>query len=106
MDFNWDDGNRAKAQKHGLTLSEIEYAMRPGARVAPDPAHSLTEQRFIAIGRTPAGRPVFIAFCFRGARIRPISARLICTQGRWPAIKPRPIPTMTTDEEAEAFLGP
>ncbi|MFO1209160.1 MAG: BrnT family toxin [Amaricoccus sp.] len=75
MDFDWDDGNRAKAQKHGLTLSEIEHAMRTGARVAPDPAHSLSEQRFIAIGRTPAGRPVFIAFCFRGARIRPISAR-------------------------------
>jgi hypothetical protein len=49
--------------------------MRTGARAAPDPAHSLTEQRFIAIGRTPAGRPVFIAVCFRGARIRPISAR-------------------------------
>lgn len=49
--------------------------MRTGARVAPDPAHSLTEQRFIAIGRSPAGRPVFIAFCYRGARIRPISAR-------------------------------
>lgn len=75
MDFDWDDGNRAKAQRHGLTLSEIEHAMRTGARVAPDPAHSLSEQRFIAIGRTPAGRPVFVAFCFRGERIRPISAR-------------------------------
>jgi uncharacterized DUF497 family protein len=75
MDFDWDDGNRAKAQKHGLTLSEIEHAMRTGARVAPDPVHSLTEQRFIAIGRTPAGRPVFIAFCFRGATVRPVSAR-------------------------------
>lgn len=49
--------------------------MRTGARVAPDPPHSLTEQRFVAIGRTLAGRPVFIAFCFRGARIRPIKAR-------------------------------
>jgi uncharacterized protein len=75
MNFDWDDGNRAKAQKHGLTLSEIEHAMRTGARVAPDPAHSLSEQRFIAIGRTAAGRPVFVAFCFRGATIRPISAR-------------------------------
>ena len=75
MTFDWDDGNRAKAQKHGLTLSEIEHAMRTGARVAPDPAHSLAEQRFIAIGRDPAGRPVFVAFCLRGERIRPISAR-------------------------------
>lgn len=49
--------------------------MRTGARVAPDPAHSLSERRFIAIGRCPAGRPVFVAFCFRGERVRPISAR-------------------------------
>jgi uncharacterized protein len=75
--FDRDAGNPAKAQKHGLTLSEIEHAMRTGARIAPDPALSLAEQRFIAIGRTSAGRPVFIAFCFRGERIRPISARYI-----------------------------
>ena len=37
MNFDWDDGNRVKAQKHGLTLSEIEHAMRTGARVAPEP---------------------------------------------------------------------
>lgn len=75
VDCLGNEGNRGKAQKHGLTLSEIEHAMRTGARVAPDPVHSLAEQRFIAIGRTAAGRQVFIAFCFRGARIRPISAR-------------------------------
>jgi uncharacterized DUF497 family protein len=75
MDFDWDDGNRAKAQKHGVTLAEIEHAMRSGPRVAPDPVHSLAEQRFIAIGRTEAGRHVFVAFCRRAGRVRPISAR-------------------------------
>lgn len=49
--------------------------MPTGARVAPDPAHSLFEQRVHRHRRCPAGRPVFIAFCFRGERIRPISAR-------------------------------
>ena len=49
--------------------------MRSGARVAPDPTHSAAEQRLIAVGRTAEGRRVFVAFCFRGARVRPISAR-------------------------------
>ena len=75
MEFDWDIGNRYKCRKHGLTLEQIEYAMRTWARVAPDPVHSLNEQRFIAISRTPEGRPVFIAFCWRNGRCRPISAR-------------------------------
>jgi hypothetical protein len=70
-----DDGNRAKAQKHGLTPDEIEYALAHGARVAADPAHSLTEERFVAVSATAAGRPIFIAYCWRGNRVRPISAR-------------------------------
>ena len=75
MDVDWDDGNAAKCLGHGLTLAEIEYALSHEARFAADPAHSLTEQRFIAISRTAAGRAVFIAFCWRDGRIRPISAR-------------------------------
>jgi hypothetical protein len=50
MDFDWDDGNAFKAQKHGLTLSETEQALRTGARVAPDPAHSLSNS-----GSSPSG---------------------------------------------------
>ncbi len=75
MDFDWDDGNRTKAQKHGLGIYDIEYALSHGARFAADPVHSLTEQRFIAASCTEQGRPVFIAFCWRDGKIRPISAR-------------------------------
>lgn len=75
MNFDWDDGNRTKAQKHGLTLGEIEGFFRARPRVAPDPAHSAAETRFLAVGRTAAGRPAFVAFCWRDGRIRPISAR-------------------------------
>ena len=74
-DFDWDEGNRDKCRKHGVTLAEIEWALTHGARVAPDVKHSVDEQRFIAIGRTEAGRPVFVAFCWRGTRLRPVSAR-------------------------------
>ncbi len=45
----------------------------------PDAGHSLTEERLWAIGKTDAGRYVFVVFTFReqdGIRlIRPISAR-------------------------------
>ena len=76
--FDWDAGNRAKCQKHGVSLAEIEFVLQHGA-VAPDELHSLVEQRFIAVGRTQAGRPMFVAFTLRvkGGRtfVRPFSAR-------------------------------
>ncbi len=75
MQFDWDDGNRSKCLKHGLSISEIEYALSFGAKTAADPIHSLTEQRFVAVSRTSDGRPVYIVFCLRGEQIRPISAR-------------------------------
>ncbi|SFU54882.1 hypothetical protein SAMN02799631_01136 [Methylobacterium sp. 174MFSha1.1] len=77
--IEWDDGNREKCQKHGVSIAEIEAVLRGRPRIAPDLKHSAVEQRLIAIGRTPAGRPLFIAFTVRnhgsGQSIRPISAR-------------------------------
>ena len=75
MEFDWDKGNSGKCLGHGLTRGAIEFALMHGARVAPDVRHSVSEQRFIAVSRTQAGRPVFIAFCWRGSKLRPISAR-------------------------------
>ena len=84
--FDWDTANAAKCEQHGLSLDAIEAVFRAGPRVAPDMAHSVTEQRLIAIGVVPVGqegegRAVFIAFTIRevaGARlIRPISARFM-----------------------------
>jgi hypothetical protein len=77
--FDWDAGNRAKCEKHGLSTNSIEAAFQGGLMVLPDAAHSQTEQRFRAIGRDEAGRPLFVVFTLRGlaaeAFIRPISAR-------------------------------
>lgn len=73
--FDWDDGNKEKCQKHGLTIEQIEQAFfAPSLLVAPDVKHSQSEQRYIAIAEL-AGRPAFIAFSLRNRRIRPISAR-------------------------------
>ena|SRR5215510_344626 len=77
--FEWDAGNRAKCQKHGVSLAEIEEVFRHAPRVAPDLRHSAGEDRLIAVGRTTKGRPVFVAFTLRTKQgrqvIRPVSAR-------------------------------
>jgi uncharacterized DUF497 family protein len=77
--FQWDRGNRAKCQQHGVSIGEIEQLFAGPIAVFPDPAHSDAKERFKAIGRTGAGRTVLIVFAFRdsgGDRvIRPISAR-------------------------------
>lgn len=77
--FDWDEGNRAKCRKHGVSLAEIEALFSESMAIKPDLAHSTIETRFLGIGRTVQGRHVFVAFTIRqraGANhIRPISAR-------------------------------
>lgn len=78
-EFDWDDGNRDKCQKHGVSMAEIEVVFQGRLHVFPDAGHSQAEIRYLGIGQTTAGRHVFIAFTVRnqGAKrlIRPISAR-------------------------------
>jgi uncharacterized protein len=77
--FDWDEGNRAKCQKHGVSILEIEGLFAHTPRVAPDPKHLVDEDRLIAMGRTSTGRPVFVAFTIRTKNkrrlIRPVTAR-------------------------------
>ena len=77
--FNWDDGNRVKCTRHGLTIDEIESVFLDTLILLPDHDHSETETRMRAIGSTATGRKVFIVFTLREHRgqslIRPISAR-------------------------------
>lgn len=77
--FDWDEANRAKCRRHGVSAAEIEELLRGTPRIAPDRKHSAAEQRFIAIGRNAAGRPMFVAFTLRTVdgrlHLRPISAR-------------------------------
>ena len=80
--FNWDDGNREKCRKHGVTLEDLESAFRGGAmRMFPDPAHSASETRYLGIGRIASGRHVLVTFTYREIEkrrfIRPISARFM-----------------------------
>jgi len=77
--FDWDAGNMAKCQKHGVTIAEIEALFDDDPHLAPDEQHSLTEERLIAVGRNRVGRPIFLVFTVRQIageeHVRPLSAR-------------------------------
>ena len=77
--FDWDEGNRSKCLKHGVSVPAIESLFRGQIMIVPDLLHSQAEERFKAIGQTGSGRWVFLVFTFRTRRwrrlIRPISAR-------------------------------
>ncbi len=77
--FDWDEGNRLKCQKHGVSQAAIESMFRGSIAVLPDPLHSKAEARFKAIGRSDDGRWIFVVFTLRTRRgrrlVRPISAR-------------------------------
>ena len=78
--FEWDRGNWAKCQQHGVSIEEIETALRSGAMlILPDIGHSDEEDRLIATGKGASGRHIFVAFTLRhrGGRtlLRPVSAR-------------------------------
>ena len=77
--FDWDSANRAKCTKHGVAPEEIENLFIRRVMILPDEAHSMTECRLKAIGKTDEGRHIFLVFTIRekqGKRyIRPISGR-------------------------------
>ena len=83
--FDWDEGDRAKCQKHGVSIAHIEALFAHSPRIAPAPKHSADEDRLIAVGRTSTGRPVFVAFT-----LRPMKKK---------------VPRLKTDKQAEAFLA-
>lgn len=77
--FEWDAGNWPKCGKHGLSREEVEQVFHGKPAVMPDP--HLDEPRMRAIGKTEAGRYVFLVFMLRKANgqnvLRPISARFM-----------------------------
>ena len=77
--LDWDDGNRAKCQKHGVSVEEIEAMFAGEPRYSPDVGHSIIEHRYLATGRTGEDRALLVVFTVRdhdgGRYVRPISAR-------------------------------
>lgn len=76
--FDWDDGNRHKNEKHGVTQAEAEQVFfNDPLLVLVDDAHSQSEPRYHALGKTDSGRCLHITFTLRldHTKIRVISAR-------------------------------
>jgi uncharacterized protein len=75
--FDWSGGNAEKNwQRHHVTPLEAEQVFFNIPLLAgADPAHSVKERRFYALGQTDEGRELFIAFTMRDRRLRVVSAR-------------------------------
>lgn len=78
--FNWDDNNYDKCQKHGVSIEEIESLFkRNKLYISADIKHSRQEERFLATGVLVNNRGVLVVFTLRTKNddvyIRPISAR-------------------------------
>ena len=76
--FNWDEGNARKNEKHGVSMAQAEQVFfNAPLLLLEDAAHSQTEPRLHALGKSDDGRRLHITFTLRqsGALIRVISAR-------------------------------
>ena len=77
-DFDWDRGNSMRNAKHQVSDAEAEQVFfNEPLLVLEDSAHSASEPRWHALGRTNEHRLLTLAFTFRanGTRVRIISAR-------------------------------
>lgn len=77
FDFDWDTYNIDKIwKKHKVRFSEAEEVFFDiNLIILPDPTHSIAEERYIALGKTKTGNPLFVVFTERYGKIRIISAR-------------------------------
>lgn len=76
--FDWDEGNTMKNEKHSVSDAEAEQLfVNEPLFVLQDAAHSSSEQRWHALGRTNEGRLLHATFTLRAGatRVRIISAR-------------------------------
>jgi hypothetical protein len=77
MDFEWNPQKATRnVQKHRVSFSEAATVFEdPLSSTAPDPDHSLDEDRLLIVGASHQGRLLIVSFAERGDRLRIISAR-------------------------------
>lgn len=78
LQFEWDQEKAAaNARKHRVTFGEAEttFADKRSLDIY-DPDHSVSEDRFVKLGMSAAGRLLVVVYAERMKRIRIISARL------------------------------
>jgi uncharacterized DUF497 family protein len=78
IDFEWDSGNSMKNEKHSVSDAEAEQVFfNEPLLLLDDSAHSASEARWHALGRSNEGHLLNVVFTLRadGTRVRVISAR-------------------------------
>jgi uncharacterized DUF497 family protein len=73
--FEWDDANREHVEANGVAVEEVEDALLDSGRVGTGAYNVGRERRWAALGRTEAGRLLFVVFTRRGSNVRVITAR-------------------------------
>ena len=73
----WDEvKNRLNQKKHRISFEEAATVFMDPLEIAIyDPAHGITEHRFISIGQSLKGRMLVVSYTERAGRIRIITAR-------------------------------
>ena len=75
--FDWDEGNKAKNwEKHRVDFLECEEVFFNNPLIVGDDAkHSAQERRYFVLGRSNAGRMLYLVITIRKDKVRVISAR-------------------------------
>ena len=78
MGFQWDaDKAEANFKKHGVRFAESLPVFEDDYAITiTDEDSDLHETRFVSIGTGAMGRVLVVVYCYRGADIRIISARV------------------------------
>lgn len=76
-EFEWDPAKeRSNRRKHRVSFDEATTVFAdPFSLNMPDPSHSMSEERFLVLGRSSKARLLMVAYAERGPRTRLISAR-------------------------------
>ncbi len=77
LTFEWDSRKaRSNLAKHGVGFQEASTIFGdPLSLTIPDPEHSLSEKRYITVGRAFSGKLLVVVHTERGDNICIISAR-------------------------------
>jgi uncharacterized DUF497 family protein/predicted DNA binding CopG/RHH family protein len=104
--FDWDEGNKEKNWiKHGVDYRECEevFFNRP-LIIGDEIEHSAQEKRYFVLGRSNAGKTLFLAFTIRKDKVRVITAVISPgKRGRYMSSNRKPIPAFTGEDEEREF---
>ena len=108
--LDWDQSNRAKCHKHGVSMPRLSESFMADPSFALHPKHSDTEDRLIAIGRTlPEGIYAWrLQYVLEWLdNLSDQSPLVTCMRRRSLLMKKakKRVPRLKTDKAAEAFFA-